>query len=159
MDGQELVAWLALGVGAVSLGWQVLDARRRRATDVELQIQHAALPASIPDGPELLGIPSIGNDDQNVIWPAPDDRLTYVTVVAAVNRGESPEWMHDMRVCDRRRTLGSGANPGGPPLELPARGRKAWAFRVDGAIFDLARWLLRRPGSRFQDHPFGTPLP
>lgn len=137
MEGEDLVAWLALAVGILSLGWQVVEARRRRATCVALELQHAALPASVPDGPQLLEVPAIGNDSSNIIWPAVDEPLAYVIVLSAVNRGESHEWLQDMRVLNLDGTFAAGANPGGAALELPPRGRRCWAFRVDRAIFDL----------------------
>lgn len=137
MESEGLVAWLALTVGILSLGWQVFEARRSRETRVALELQHAALPTNVPDGPQLLEVPAIGNDSSNIIWPAADEPLAYVIVVAAVNRGESHEWVQDMRVLDLDGSLGAGANPGDAALELPPRGRRCWAFRVDRAIFDL----------------------
>lgn len=136
MDPPAVIPWLALGLAALSFGWQVIEAWRRRATRVVVEVQHATLPA-MPDGPELLELPGIGIDDRTVVWPA-DEPLTYVIVISAVNRGESQEWLHDMRCFDVAGTMAEGANPGDPGMELPPRQRRSWAFRVDQAQFDLA---------------------
>ncbi len=136
MDASTIVPWLALGVASLSLTWQIIESRRRRTTRVEVEIQHAALPASVDPG-AVLDFPGLGNDDRTVIWPGTNEPLTYALVLAAVNRGESTEWLHDMRLYDVSRTTGAGANAG-PAVELPSRGRWPWGFRLDRSSFDLA---------------------
>lgn len=137
VDAADVVPWLALALAAASFGWQVIEARRRRATRVGLEVQHAAVPASVPDGPELVDLPGLGIEERTVVWPT-DEPLAYVVVLMAVNRGESQESLLDLRFSNREQTIGAGANPGGPPLGLPPHDRRAWAFRVDHVAFDLA---------------------
>ncbi len=133
-----VVAWLALALAASSFAWQILEARRRRATRVDIEVQHIAVPESVPDGPELLALPGVGHDDHAVIWPAERERLNYVLVVSAVNRGDSAESLLDTRIRSVDDEIAAGANPGGAGIELRARDRVPWAFRIDHAWFDLA---------------------
>ena len=132
--GDGTVAWLALVVGLASLVWQVVEAVRRRRRRIEVRVRHLAIPASVPNGPELLAFPAIGLDDE-VIWPAMEP-LSYAVAVVVINDGEATEYLEDIRIRNVAGTLGAGANAGRAE-ELRPRERFTWAFRPERAVFDL----------------------
>lgn len=136
VDTQEIVPWLALGVASGSLVWQLMEARRRRATRVRIEIQHAGIPASI-HGPDLLNVPALGHTQQPIIWPT-DEHLHYVVAVTAVNLGETTELVLDIILRDLEESAGAGANPGGVAKELLPRGRLTWALRPEELLFDVS---------------------
>lgn len=137
------VAWVALGVAVLSLAWQIIDAWQRRRTNVAVDVRHLAVPANSPDGPNLLDVPAVGLDDRPVVWSLdPEEPLTYVVTVVAVNRGETTESVADLRVFDLARRTAAGASDGTGARELPPRDRVTWAFRVDGLSFDAREGFI-----------------
>lgn len=138
MNGAEVAAWLALVVASGSLGWQILESRRRRTSRVDVEVHHVALSEGVPD-PELVSVPALGLDARHTVWPAADgERLTYVLAVVAVNHGETTESVEDLRVVSLDGTMASGASQGGDAQPLPPRDRVTWAFRPARAEWDMA---------------------
>jgi hypothetical protein len=135
-DGNGIVAWLALGVAALSLAWQLYGAWQRSRTKIRVVVRHTAAPESL-EGPALLSIPSLGLDFRPGVWlPDEDERLAYVLVVVVINDGDTTEYVHDIRVIDPSRRLGAGADDGTGPRELLPRNRLTWPFRPDRLFFD-----------------------
>ncbi len=71
-----------------------------------------------------------------------DERLTYVLTVAAVNEGETTEYVNDIRVEDLDGTVGAGADDGTGPRELLPRDRVTWAFAPQHLMFDPGRGFM-----------------
>jgi hypothetical protein len=127
----------AVMVALAALAWQVAEARRRRTPRVRVDVQHAALPDALPDGPELLEQPLIGQTTQRVVWPATEP-LAYVLVAMAVNHGETLETVEDLRLVTVADKMGCGANPGEPGRPLPPGERVSWALRPDHSALDFS---------------------
>jgi hypothetical protein len=138
----DVVPWLALLVAVLSLGWQIVDATRRRRTRLDVQVHHLAVPASIPDGPELLALP-LGLADHTIIPPTvAGEHLSYVLTIVVANAGETTEHVADIRVSELHGHMASGADhrSGGRPL--PPRDRVTWAFRPARLPFDASEGFM-----------------
>jgi len=137
-DGNEVVAWLALLVAALSLFWQVVSARARSRTRLRVVVRHGAVSQSL-NGDQLLAIPALGLDVRPFVWGVHEgEPLAYVIVVVVINDGETTEAVSDVRVLNHDRRQGAGADDGTGPRGLPPRDRVTWALRADRLAFDLA---------------------